>query len=76
MAGDATSATPSYFATGGNPGGYIGSTDSFIGGGSYWVASRRSARPRLRVRRALTALRQSDGSAQFAADDVEVPATA
>ncbi len=74
MAGDATSATPTYFATGGNPGGYISSTDSVVGGVSYWVAP-----PKFRGDHGAAygglltfALRQSDGSAQFEADDVVI----
>ena len=72
VAGDATSATPTYFATGGNPGGYISSTDSVVGGVSYWVAP-----PKFRGDHGAAygglltfALRQSDGSSQFDADDV------
>lgn len=38
VAGDATSATPTYVAGGGNPGGYLSSTDSAVGGVTYWVA--------------------------------------
>ncbi|MEO7310883.1 MAG: laminin B domain-containing protein [Chitinophagaceae bacterium] len=38
VTGDATSSTPQYFSTNGNPGGYVSSTDAATGGVWYWSA--------------------------------------